>query len=61
MPRPKKDGKVVNLYLDRAVVERLERYCTLKGQTKTMAVERILTKAFDKEGIVLPDTDSSEQ
>jgi hypothetical protein len=44
MARPRKDGKSVNLYLDRKVVERLEQYCKETGQTKTMAIERMLTR-----------------
>lgn len=49
MPRPKKDGKMLNLYIDKKVIDRLERYAEDKGQTKTIAVERLLTKALDIE------------
>lgn len=49
MPRPKKDGKILNLFVDRKVVERLEKYALKKGQTKTIALERLLTKALDIE------------
>lgn len=49
MPRPKKDGKMLNLFVDRKVVERLENYALKKGQTKTIALERLLTKALDME------------
>lgn len=31
------------------VIERLEKYTEEKGQTKTIAVERLLTKALDVE------------
>lgn len=48
MPREKKDAVRLNCKLDRVVGERLEKYCDVKGQTKTMAVERILTEHFDK-------------
>lgn len=47
MPRKKKDGKMLNLYIDKKVIERLEKYAEEKGQTKTIAVERLLTNALD--------------
>ena len=42
MARPKKDGVFINYYIDRQVKEMLDRYCEEKGQTNTMAIERIL-------------------
>ena len=45
MPRAKKDGQHLNCYIDRV----LEDYAEEKGQTLTMAVERLLTKALDAE------------
>lgn len=45
----KKDGKMLNLYIDKKVIDRLEKYAEEKGQTKTIAVERLLTKALDIE------------
>ena len=49
MARKKKDGKHINLYVDRSVVQRLRNYAEEKGQTVTMALERILTDFFRKE------------
>lgn len=49
MPRAKKDGQHLNCYIDRVLRERLEDYAEEKGQTLTMAVERLLTKALDAE------------
>lgn len=40
MPRPKKDGRYLNLYLDRALYEEFEQFCESLGQTKTVAAER---------------------
>lgn len=40
MPRPKKDGRYLNLYLDRALHEEFEQFCESLGQTKTVAAER---------------------
>lgn len=34
MPRPKKDGRYLNLYLDRALHEEFEQFCESPGQTK---------------------------
>lgn len=56
MPRPKKDGVNINYYIRRDVKEKLDAYCEEKGQTATLAIERILdeylTKYFEgKEGI----------
>ena len=48
MPRKKKDGRHINYYIDRMIYERLEEYADKKGQTMTMALERILKQLFDK-------------
>lgn len=49
MARPRKDGAYINYYIDRELVERLRDYADNKGQTMTMALERILIDFFDKE------------
>ena len=48
MPRKKKDGRHINYYIDRLIYEQLEEYADEKGQTMTMALERILKQFFDK-------------
>ena len=48
MPRKKKDGRHINYYIERLIYERLEEYADEKGQTMTMALERILKQFFDK-------------
>lgn len=40
MPRLKKDGRYLNLYLDRTLHEEFEQFCESLGQTKTVAAER---------------------
>ena len=50
MPRPKKDGRHINYYIDRKVFEELEAYAQEKGQTMTTALERILSQFFDQRG-----------
>ena len=48
MPRPKKDYQSLNVKLDSAIMERFKKYCDIMGQTKTMALERILTRHLDE-------------
>lgn len=47
MSRQKKDGRYLNIMLDSAVYVQLEKYCEEVGQTKTLAVERILKYYFE--------------
>lgn len=47
MPRPKKDGERVSLFLNREMMERLRAYADEKGQTLTTAIERIITAHLD--------------
>lgn len=47
MPRAKKDGTHISFYLRTDVVERLRAYADENGQTLTIAMERLLTKALD--------------
>lgn len=46
MPRPKKDGRYFNCYMNNKVLNDLEKYCEETGLTKTMAIERILAQYF---------------
>ena len=47
MAREKKEGTRVTAILDNSVHDRLLRYAKVKGQTKTMALERLLTYALN--------------
>lgn len=49
MARPKKEGEFLHCYINKEISERLTRYAEEKGQTKTVAVERILKEFLDKE------------
>lgn len=51
MAKPKKDGHYINCYLERNLYNRLCFYADDKGQTKTLAIERILKEYFDKYGV----------
>lgn len=48
MARPRKDGTNINYYIDRELVEKLRDYAEEKGQTMTMALERILEDFFQQ-------------
>lgn len=47
MPRPKKDGRFINYFIDRSVYDRLKAYAEEKGQSMTTAIERILAAHLD--------------
>ena len=51
MAREKKNGRKINMIIDQNVYNRLKYYSEEKGQTITMAVERILDKYFDDIGL----------
>lgn len=48
MSKPKKDWKALNIKIQSNVYNELEKYCEETGLSKTVAVERILFKAFEK-------------
>lgn len=48
MPKPKKDWKALNIKIQSKVYNELEKYCEETGLSKTVAVERILLKSFEK-------------
>lgn len=52
MARQKKDAKAATFYLSTESIEKLEKYCTITGVPKTVAVERFIIKyvnEFEKE------------
>ena len=48
MPRPKKDAHPVSIKMTTEIYDRLEDYCNRSGQTKTMAIERAITRYIDE-------------
>jgi hypothetical protein len=48
MPRQKKDAKTLNIKLETAINEKLERFCGESGQSKTVAVKRFLDRCLDE-------------
>lgn len=48
MARQKKDGRYVNYYIAKDIVDKLDQYCEETGLSKTVAIERILGKHFEE-------------
>lgn len=48
MARPKKDYIALHVKADAAIMKRFEEYCDEMGQTKTIALERILSAYLDE-------------
>ena len=48
MPRARKDGKYINLRIDRKLYERFEKYCTVEARTKTAALERMISAYLEQ-------------
>lgn len=47
MAQKKKDASSAHFYLDKELQKRLEQYCKETGQSKTVAVERMLKNELD--------------
>ena len=56
MPRPRKDSRALNINLRTDLMEELEAYSEEVGQTKTMAIERILQMFFEKRDHIKKET-----
>ena len=48
MAREKKDAKAFGCKFDREIFERLEEFCKISGQNKTMVVERAVDKYLEE-------------
>ena len=48
MAREKKDSKGFSCKFDREIFEKLEEYCKLSGQNKTVVVERAVKKYLEE-------------
>ena len=48
MPRIKKEGKFVNIFMDNKVYQRLVAHCDKTGQSKTIAIERAIVEYTKK-------------
>ena len=59
MVRPKKDGKFLNCYVNKEIIERLANYSNETGISKTFIVEKALQKYLD--AVMKSETDSDEK
>lgn len=50
MPRAKKEGTKISLYMSKDTIERIRAYADEKGQTLTMAIERAIDGFLDNAG-----------
>ena len=48
MARARKDGKYINLRIQKAVYQRYEDYCQKEARTKTAALERMISTYLDE-------------
>lgn len=48
MSREKKDSKAFSCKFEREIFERLEEFCKLSGQNKTVVVERAVKKYLEE-------------
>lgn len=48
MAKPKKDGKYVNIYMERELAERLEAYSDETGIPKTFVIEKAVKGYLDQ-------------
>lgn len=51
MPRAKKDGKYINIYMEKSILETAERYSDKTGVTKTRIVEDAVKEYLEKRGV----------
>ena len=49
MAKPKKDGERISIYFERKILNRLRSHAKEKGQTMTMAIERIVETYLDEQ------------
>lgn len=55
MPKAKKDAKKATFYLSNEIIKKLERHCKKTGLSKTVAVERLISK------YITEDDDTKEE
>ena len=49
MPRPKKDGKFVNVYMEKSIADAADRYSEETGVPKTKVIEKALEEYLAKQ------------
>ena len=49
MPRAKKDGKFVNVYMEKSIADAADRYSEKTGVSKTKVIEKALEEYLEKQ------------
>ena len=49
MNRKKKESRAINCMIRKDICDKLDKYAEIKGQTKTIVIERALEKVFNEE------------
>ena len=55
MPRQKKDGKYINIYMQRSLVEAVERYSEETMLPKTAILERAVQEYLERNNVEMDD------
>lgn len=68
MARPKKENHPISIRMDKAIYDRLNEFCEVSGQPKTVAIERALMAYMNDYHIIVQEknhsialTDSNKQ
>ena len=51
MARPKKENHPISIRMDKAIYDRLNEFCEVSGQPKTVAIERALVAYMEVNSI----------
>lgn len=60
MARPKKENHPISIRMDKAIYDRLNEFCEVSGQPKTVAIERAIDAYVDKYYQIINKTGKKE-
>ena len=61
MARKKKAGKMISYYIDKRLVDTLDKYADETGYSKTVIIEKALQSYFEDKNIKVEEDIESEQ
>ncbi len=61
MARKKKAGKMISYYIDKRLVDTLDKYADETGYSKTVIIEKALQSYFEDKNIKIEEDIESEQ
>ncbi|MBR1439818.1 MAG: ribbon-helix-helix domain-containing protein [Lachnospiraceae bacterium] len=59
MSRAKKDGKFLNCYIDKSILDKLEEYCDVTSVPKTSVVEKALQQYLMQFEVLMKKNDQT--